>query len=132
MIDRRAELESSESRHTERDALRAAATDAREQAERLAARALSRGTLIHRNTWTTIDGPDDATRLQCDLRSQVSTYARTMRRLGEPPERVVVLVRQLADAAAARAYDDARPRIVDHHDLRDTVVTWAIGSYYGA
>ncbi len=132
MIDQRTDFESSEARHMERDALRAAASDARERAEQLAARALARGTIVRRQTWTALDGQDDAARLQLDLHSHVSVYARTMRELGEPPERVVVLVRQLADAAAIRAYDDAKTPISDHHDLRDTVVSWAIGSYYDA
>ena len=117
--------------NSEREVLEAAASDAREQAERLAARALIRGTVVRARPIIRPDAADDAARLQIDLRGQVSLYARTMRQLGTPPERVVVLVRKLADDAAIRAHDDAQSVVADHYELRDAVVTWAIGSYYG-
>ncbi len=115
----------------DREALRATASGAREQAERLAARALIRGTIVRPRTATVSDGADDASRLRVDLHSQVSLYARSLRQLGEPPERMVVQVRKLADDAAIRAHDDAESGVADHFELRDAVVSWAIGSYYG-
>lgn len=115
---------------TEREILEAAASDAREQAERLAAHALIRGTTVRARPVVPADAVDEGARLQTDLQGQVSLYARAMRQLGAPPERVVVLVRKLADDAAIRAHDDVKYGVADHFELRDAVVTWAIGSYY--
>lgn len=58
-----------------------------------------------------------------ELRYALTAYVNTLRLLGEPPERVIIAVKELVRQAAA----DAK---VDSRGLTSAAVTWAIAGYY--
>jgi hypothetical protein len=86
--------------------------------------------------------PDGRTRLEHILRENagavtpavgklsdaVSVLVQYLKRRGDPPERVVIEVKQVVRAA----YRDAQfPLDPDTRRLVDNVITWAIEAYYG-
>jgi hypothetical protein len=58
-----------------------------------------------------------------ELRYSLTAYVTTLRLLGEPPERVIIAVKELVREAAADANVDSR-------GLTSAAVTWAIAGYY--
>lgn len=62
------------------------------------------------------------------LSDAVSVLVQYLKRRGDPPERVVIEVKQVVRAA----YRDAQfPLDPDTRRLVDSVITWAIEAYYG-
>lgn len=62
------------------------------------------------------------------LSGAVSVLVQYLKRRGDPPERVVIEVKQVVRAA----YRDAQfPLDPDTRRLVDSVITWAIEAYYG-
>lgn len=117
--------------HDGRDALYEAARGARARA-----RALVAETLVLRARFESLRlsagrSLADADVLLGRLQGSVSDYVTAMRTVGEAPERVVTLVKELADeatldAVAVRSNID----LTEARRLRETVVRWAIDSYY--
>lgn len=74
-----------------------------------------------------------ATRVREDLRLTVDVYAKTMRALGEPAERVIVTVKSVVDAAVSDLLDEGKQSLqLRDAELRDDVLRWAVDSYWGS
>jgi hypothetical protein len=71
-----------------------------------------------------------AKQLRAALRGSVQGYATVLRHLGEPAERAVILVKELADEAARDIGADAYTLRPDFKPLRDQLVRWTIEAYY--
>ena len=67
------------------------------------------------------------------LREIVDTHARTMRAMGEPPERVIIVIKAVVDSAVSDLCQEGKssPQLWDT-DLRTDVVQWTIAAYYNA
>lgn len=64
--------------------------------------------------------------LREELRSVVTTYVSVLRSDGDPPERVVRLVKEVVDDSGLALPLD------EHLALREEVVRWAVDAYYAA
>ena len=73
------------------------------------------------------------TRVREELRLTVDVYAKTMRALGEPPERVIITVKSVIDAAVSDLLDEGKQSLqLRDAELRDDVLRWAVDSYWGS
>jgi hypothetical protein len=77
--------------------------------------------------------PTRATRVREELRLTLDVYAKTMRALGEPADRVIVTVKSVVDAAVAELVDEGEQSLLTGDtELRDDVLRWTVDSYWGA
>lgn len=74
-----------------------------------------------------------AASIRDELREIVDTHARTMRAMGEPPERVIIVIKAVVDSAVSHLCQEGKssPQLWDT-DLRTDVVQWTIAAYYDA
>lgn len=71
----------------------------------------------------------DAVESTEELRSAVGRYARVLRDLGEPPERVIILVKEFAaEVTRACNIDDVEA----HTAISTEFVRWSIDAYYAS
>jgi len=69
-------------------------------------------------------------KVRAELRGTVTSYAAAMRELGEPAERVVITVKQIADEA--ERHIRLPLDIGDLRTLRTDLVRWTIDGYYAS
>jgi len=69
-------------------------------------------------------------KLRAELRGSITSYAAAMRELGEPAERVVITVKQIADEA--ERHIRLPVDIGDLRTLRTDLVRWTIDWYYAS
>ena len=115
-----------------RDDLRRAAIELGDSSRRLTARAfllMAESAELRRDAASI---RESSVQLRTELRTSVSTYATTMRQLGEPAEHVVIQVKAMADEAVEQI--EPSLRFVDpsaRSSLRGDMVRWSIDAYYG-
>jgi hypothetical protein len=63
--------------------------------------------------------------LRDELRSSVIVYARVLRQEGEPPERMLVLVKSAVQP------EETRESVEENRALMEEVVRWSLEGYYG-
>jgi hypothetical protein len=66
-----------------------------------------------------------------ELQTTIANHARLMRQSGEPPEAVIVRVKEVTEAASREIF--AEKRLLDWSrvaSLRNDVVRWSVAAYY--
>ena len=82
---------------------------------------------LHRESASLVEA---AAKLRADVQTSITSYAATMRDLGEPAERVVITVKQIADEAERHVRLPVD--IADLRTLRTDLVRWTIDGYYAS
>jgi hypothetical protein len=123
---------SSQMNDAEREALRRAAREARTRTRDLATQAI----IFRENADAYLVSQEAAVaasrQLRDILRRTVVKHATLLRQLDEPPERIVVAIKEVAEEAAAdaalqlRRWGQVKPLTV-----QDDLVQWTMDAYYG-
>ena len=115
------------------DALRVEAHQLREAARALAKQALearANAQRLREQARTAVITAEQLTRLRTELRENVEALASRLRKLGVPPETVVVAVRGISREAAQMTINPL-PH-ADRLALTYDLVRWAVQAYYAA
>jgi hypothetical protein len=116
----------------DREAVRESARAALARAQELAVRVLRGHADATANTLAADSLIVKAAEVRDELRETVAAHARFMRRLDVTPERVIMVVKEVATGAARDALAGHASDWATMRTLRDDLVRWTIDAYYAA